>query len=289
MYTFDIMSEKIIGSGELSMRCGSISVRVESVDDLYTMIESQPLHLTLAAEEFADPLDPLCRSRLDYTHIKEMDATVLSGYVQFEMPDEDVWSSTQAMSALYEYLLDEALISETRINEEFNNETTVFSIDVTGGAVMNLSYDENEGASQLLLHVEVPNHLNATSVREIVANVIRMWGDLHDYVAWVSDSDKEAPLDHEIVIKKSTQPEAAFTLWQSVLDYETWRSNLDMPDLPRVDHANIDMGKIGLALVSLERDNYEFIYPELQRLGTNLRKHGTNVISSGELIVALTT
>lgn len=283
------MSEKVVRNDEISMRCGSVTLRIESIEDLYSMVSAQPLHLTLAAEEFSDPLDPLHRSRLDYTYVKNMNTTVLSGYVEFDIPDESSWSNRQAMEALYDYLVDEAGISETRIDEEFLNESAVFSVEDSNGAVVNISYYEEEDTAQLLLHTELPDQLTKFQTYETLRGLLRMWGDLHDYVMWVSDTDKYAPVDHEINIKKSTQPDAAYTLWQSILDYETWRDDMNMPDLPAVDHANIDLGKIGLALVSLERDEYDFIYPALQRLGTTLRRYGTGTISSGELIVALTT
>jgi hypothetical protein len=283
------MSEKIVRNDELSMRCGSITLRVESLEDFHDMVASLPQHLTLAAEEFTHQHGSLVRSRLDYTHIKNMASTIVSGFVQFEMPANEVWSPTQALNALYEYLTDEALISEERIDEDFQGANTVFSVQGTSGAIMNISYDEEDGDSRMLMHTEVPIHFSEAQLHDAVVDTIRMWGDLHDYAVWVSDEDNVEQVNREIVVKKSVQPAAAYTLWQSLLDYETWRRNLDIADLPTIDHPNIDVGRIGLTLASLERADYELIYPSLQRLGTTLRKYGKTVISDGDLIVALTS
>ena len=284
------MSEKVVKYDEVSLNCGTDSVRIESIEDLQSIISARSVSMPLAAEQFNEQTDPLRSSRLDYSYDAEQDNVVLSGYVEFEKEESSVWSDQQVMNALYEYLVDELDTDENQIDESYSGDSLVLTVLASSGAVVNFSYDSSEeDEPRVLMHAELESSLDNDERYEIIADCMRMWGDLHDLVRWMNKDDIGEVENLELVIKKMSQPPSGFTLWQVLLDYEAWRNELDTATLPSVDHQNINVGRVGLALTAMGRDDYDTIHDSLRSTVLNLRKHSIGKISEAHLIIGLTS
>lgn len=284
------MSEKVVKYDEVSMNCGTVSVRIESIEDLQSIISARSVSMSLAAEQFNESTDPLRSSRLDYSYAAEQDSVILSGYVEFEKEESSVWSDQQVMNALYEYLVSELDTHENQIDESYSGDSLVLTVLASSGAVVNFSFDNSEEEQpRVLMHAELESSLDNDERYEIIADCMRMWGDLHDLVRWMNKDSVGEVKNLELVIKKISQPPSGFTLWQALLDYEAWRNEMGTATLPSVDHAHINVGRVGLALTAMGRDDFGTIHNSLRSLAVNLRRHGNSKISEAHLIVGLTS
>jgi hypothetical protein len=283
------MSEQVVRHGDEELyTCGAVSLLIESVDDLRTIIASRPSSTAMSVHQFDPEVTPFSSSRLDYGYDASEETSQLSGFIELAASGDDAPSVEGMMAAMYEYLVIKLDISENDIEEIGTGDTQVLNVQLTEELAISFSYDDSEQHPRVYMYTDFTAHHDPTREQRLIGYCLRAWGDLHDCIVWMSDESPDAPPEYALSVKRSDQANGAFVLWQSLMDYETWRESMAIRDLPRIDHSQIDVSAIGAGLEQLGRDDYDYIFSTVRALAVALRPRGESKLSNGELILALT-
>jgi hypothetical protein len=281
------MSEHIFNPDhEFTIEWGSVRLRVEDAVELRQFVaQDVPTDFTLSSSAHENM--PIKRSSLEYSRSANSDLRTIHGAIVLDESYDGFESSVRTLASLAEYFLDEAEFDESMIDISVADTQRVILIHPPGSNPVYISYmfDREENPT-LVAYMTLPD--NPDKRYENVVAACHVWTALHDFAVWTSDQE---PGDHptELVIKQITQPETALTLWQALTDYETWKRDIGSDDLPIVDHANFNLGKLAVALDTVGRSDYDVLFDAVRDTAVKLRQHGKTTLGEADIIVSLLT